>query len=101
MTVTDSSPTIAPIAGQENREGDTITLQVQSTDPQGVPLTYMLFSAPAGLSIDQNGRISGTIQPGAATGGKPGRESSRQLTTPGPTLSPFPLRPFPLRYVPG
>ncbi len=53
-------PTIDPIANQTSQIGDTISLQVQATSPDGT-LTYSEVGLPAGLGINANGLISGTV----------------------------------------
>jgi len=64
----NGAPTIDPIADQTDTEGDVISLQVNASDPDvGDVLTYSATGLPSGLSIDQNGLISGTIAVGAAT----------------------------------
>ena len=69
-TVT-SAVSITGIGQQDNREGDTVSLQVSaSTSNSGTTLTYGLEGQPTGLSINSStGLISGTIAWGAANAG--------------------------------
>jgi hypothetical protein len=62
-----SSITMTPIGGQQNTEGDSVSLQVQATDlNSGATLNYSVSGLPTGLSINRTtGLISGTIAAGA------------------------------------
>jgi hypothetical protein len=62
------APVVQPPAWQSNAEGDQVSLQIGATDPTGQGLTYSADCLPGGLSIDQNGLISGTVAAGAADG---------------------------------
>jgi hypothetical protein len=53
------------VADQTNQEGDAVNLQLTATDARGDTLEYSASGLPSGLSIDQNGLISGTISAGA------------------------------------
>jgi cyanophycinase-like exopeptidase len=47
---------------QHNAEGDVVSLPIDASDPNGLPLTFDALGLPAGLSIDHTtGVISGTI----------------------------------------
>jgi len=48
----DDLPQIAPIPTQRISEGESWTLLVLATDPDGDPLEYSLENAPAGMTID-------------------------------------------------
>lgn len=69
-------PTIAVIDDQTSTEGESVSLQVDATDPDaGDVLSYSAASLPPGLSIDSGtGLISGTI----ATGGQGGSAFQEQ-----------------------
>ncbi len=61
---------ITPIPDQQNAEGDQVSLQVNATNANSLPLSYSADGLPDGLSIDsQSGLISGTIAAGAANDG--------------------------------
>ena len=53
-------------ADQTATEGGSFALQVGATDPDGDTLSYEASGPPAGLSIDVQGKISGTVESGAA-----------------------------------
>ncbi|PIE38478.1 MAG: hypothetical protein CSA53_04185 [Gammaproteobacteria bacterium] len=55
----DLPPLIQPIADQSISVGETLTVQVSASDPEGDALRYGLQSAPAGMVINA---LSGTIQ---------------------------------------
>ncbi len=58
----NDKPVITPLPDQTNDEGDTISLQVEASDPNSDPMTFTATGLPAGLSIDSStGLISGTI----------------------------------------
>lgn len=63
----NTAPTITPISNQTNDDEDPVSLQVNVTDAENDTLTYSAQGLPAGLSIDQNGLINGTIAAGANT----------------------------------
>ncbi|MFN2214256.1 MAG: putative Ig domain-containing protein, partial [Anaerolineales bacterium] len=63
-------PEIVQPANQENVEGDSISLQISATDPNGDDLTYSAPNLPGDLSINQSGLISGVIS-FDASGGSP------------------------------
>ena len=53
---------IIPPGGQFSSEGDTVSLQIQASDPSPGTLTYSATGLPNGLTIDPNsGLISGTV----------------------------------------
>jgi hypothetical protein len=47
-------------------EGDAVSFSAAATDPDGDPLTYGATGLPAGVSIDANGLVSGTLASGSA-----------------------------------
>lgn len=53
-------PSVVAPAGQSNRVGDTVSLQVAASDPDGDVPSFTATGLPTGLSIASNGRISGT-----------------------------------------
>jgi len=62
-----ANPTVTTPSAQTNTEGDTVSLQIQASDPNGYPLSYDAVDLPPGLSIDSStGLISGTVADGAA-----------------------------------
>jgi hypothetical protein len=63
-------PVVDPVADQTNEEGDPVDVQVTASDDDlGDELTYEATNLPAGLSIGaSDGRITGTIDTGAASG---------------------------------
>jgi hypothetical protein len=61
-------PTVEPLANRLDFEGDAVDLQVAASDPDGDPLTYEAEGLPPGLSIEGDGRITGSIGGSAASG---------------------------------
>ncbi|HEY7426509.1 MAG TPA: putative Ig domain-containing protein [Gemmataceae bacterium] len=62
-----ANPSVTTPAAQTNTEGDSVSLQVSASDPNGNPLSYDAVDLPPGLSINSTtGLISGTVQDGAA-----------------------------------
>jgi len=60
--IPNQPPVIEPIPNQTHEQGQTVSLQIQATDPEGDSLSYMAENLPGGLSIDSlNGLISGII----------------------------------------
>ena len=52
---------------QTNTQGAPVSLQIQATDADGLPLDYSADDLPAGLTLNtQTGAITGTISPNAA-----------------------------------
>ena len=70
VTVIDvpQPPTITSTPSAFCLIGTTYTYQVTATDPNGMPITYTLDAAPAGMTITSNGLISWTP---SATGSYP------------------------------
>jgi mono/diheme cytochrome c family protein/regulation of enolase protein 1 (concanavalin A-like superfamily) len=60
------APTITAIGNRSTVRGQSVSLQVQASDPDGQALTYTAAGLPAGLSINTSGLISGTVSAGAA-----------------------------------
>ncbi len=58
---TNRRPVLTNPGDQSNNENDTINLPVQATDPDGDGLSFSATGLPPGLSINNTGRISGTI----------------------------------------
>ena len=59
-------PTISNPGAQINDEGETLTLTISASDPEGDPLTYSATGLPPGLTISPTtGIISGTITVGS------------------------------------
>jgi hypothetical protein len=55
---------------QSNVEGQAVSLAIQASDPDGLPLSYLARGLPGGLSINPtSGVISGTVAPGDADHG--------------------------------
>ena len=66
--IPNEAPIITAIPNQSNVEGESVTLQVQATDPDGDNITYSSNGLPNGLSIHPTtGEISGTITASANT----------------------------------
>jgi hypothetical protein len=65
-TVTDEPPSVTNPGGQSNAEGDSVSLQAGASDPDGDALTFSASGLPAGLSNDDTGLISGSIDAGDA-----------------------------------
>ena len=58
---------------QNNIEGDAVSLQIVVPGTSNIPLTFSAANLPMGLAISSNtGLITGTVTPGAATGGDDG-----------------------------
>ncbi|HVS40443.1 MAG TPA: putative Ig domain-containing protein, partial [Gemmataceae bacterium] len=63
-------PTLTNPGAQTTAEGNSVSLQIQASSPDGANLTYYASGLPAGLGIDPDtGLISGTIAYGAAASG--------------------------------
>jgi uncharacterized protein YjiK len=71
VVVVNSDPSFSQNLGDRTgSEGEVVSLSAAATDPDGEGLTYGATGLPPGLSIDAgSGLISGTIAPGAASGG--------------------------------
>jgi Putative Ig domain len=61
-------PIISPIPDQFAIEGEVVDLSIVVTNGEGNPLTYGATGLPPGLTMGVDGRITGTIQAGAAAG---------------------------------
>jgi hypothetical protein len=60
---------LAVIPDQSNLEGDTVSVQVSATSPDGHSLTYSVANAPPGVTINSSsGLLQGTVNAGAAAG---------------------------------
>ncbi len=67
-TVVNQPPSLTNPANQTNTISDSVSLQIQATDPESDPLTYSASSLPTGLSINSStGLISGSVGGGAQT----------------------------------
>jgi uncharacterized repeat protein (TIGR01451 family) len=67
VTFTPQTPTLTNPGNQSNTEGDTVSLQVHASDPDGAAISYIDDGLPPGLTINSDtGLISGTISPTAA-----------------------------------
>ncbi|GAA0477594.1 hypothetical protein GCM10009096_19360 [Parasphingorhabdus litoris] len=64
----NDDPVASPIAPRDNVDGATVSVSVAAnfSDVDGDPLTFTASGLPAGLSIDANGLITGTIDSGAS-----------------------------------
>ena len=66
--VLNAAPEVTVPDDQTNDEGDTVSLPIAATDPDGDPLTYSATGLPDGLSINAStGLISGTLTFDSAT----------------------------------
>jgi hypothetical protein len=67
VTHTDQGPALTNPGNQTAAEGNTVSLQVQASDPDGYTLVYTAGGLPAGLTIDPlSGLISGEVDYSAA-----------------------------------
>ncbi len=65
----NGAPALSDPGTQTSAEGETVTLALRATDPDGDGLGYAASNLPVGLSVDPaTGEISGTIDYAAATG---------------------------------
>ena len=63
----NQSPTIIAPANQSNNEGDTVSLTVNASDPNGDNLTFSATNLPANMSINtSSGEISGVLSMASA-----------------------------------
>jgi hypothetical protein len=63
----NSPPEVTNPGDQSNTEGDTVSLQIVATDPDGDSLEFSAIGLPSGLSINTStGLISGVIDTGAS-----------------------------------
>lgn len=58
----NTAPVITPVGTQTNNVGDVINLTVIATDAENNSLTFNASELPAGLSINDNGEITGTTE---------------------------------------
>jgi Putative Ig domain len=65
-SVADSVVSMADPGSQTSAEGTTVSLSIGATDANNLPLDYSANGLPAGLSINNNGVITGTIAAGTA-----------------------------------
>jgi regulation of enolase protein 1 (concanavalin A-like superfamily) len=65
-TTAPGAPVIGAVPAQSTLTGQTASLQITASDPNGLPLTYSATGLPAGLTISPSGLISGTVSAGAA-----------------------------------
>ena len=63
----NQAPTLAAVAPITVNEGSTITVPLVSSDPEGDAITYVLDAAPAGATIDAQGRITWAAVDGPAS----------------------------------
>ena len=63
----NADPILDPIVDQASTERESVSLDIEATDPDGDDLAYQATGLPSGLSIDAvSGEISGTVASGAA-----------------------------------
>ncbi|GEM_PF-358006 len=66
----NQAPIITAIGDQNHYVGETVSVQILATDPEGDNITFSALGLPAGLSINfASGMISGTISAAADTYG--------------------------------
>ena len=63
----NTAPTITAVGTQTNNVGDVVNVDVTATDAENNSLTFSASGLPAGLSINDNGEITGTIATGSAS----------------------------------
>ncbi len=63
----NTAPTVTAVGTQTNNVGDVINVNVIATDAENNSLTYNASGLPVGLSINDNGEITGTIAAGGAS----------------------------------
>jgi hypothetical protein len=65
---TPRAPVLTGPGNQSDAAGQSVSLQLQATDPDGNPILYGATGLPEGLDVDPDtGLISGTIDPGAGS----------------------------------
>ncbi len=81
VTAVNDAPVTTPIAPQNDNDADVINVSVASnfTDVDGDTLIFTAMGLPLGLSIDDAGNITGTIDPDASQGG-PGSDGIYSVT---------------------
>src|SRR5690606_2280989 len=57
----NSPPSITNPGAQSGQTGDSVSLQIVASDPDGDALTYSATGLPDGLSIGAGGAITGTL----------------------------------------
>gem|GEM_PF-6871921 len=62
----NSAPTVSPISDRTDKEGTSVSFNVEASDADGDPLTYAATGLPSGVSINSAGKISGTLAAGSA-----------------------------------
>jgi regulation of enolase protein 1 (concanavalin A-like superfamily) len=65
-TAPNRAPTITAVAAQTSVRGQSASLQIAASDPDGQAITYAASGLPAGLSINATGLVSGTVSTTAA-----------------------------------
>jgi hypothetical protein len=67
VTVNDAAPVLTSPGDQTDAEGESVSVPVQASEPDGSTLVFGATGLPAGLTIDSaTGLISGVLSPGAA-----------------------------------
>lgn len=63
----NQSPTVSPLGNQSHQEGETLSLSISATDPEGNSLSFSATGLPDGIEVySSTGTISGTVKIGAA-----------------------------------
>src|SRR5207247_7246583 len=61
------APVLVNPGDQSSARGSDASLQMDASQPDGDPVWFDAVGLPSGLSIDQNGLISGNIDPSAGS----------------------------------
>jgi hypothetical protein len=56
-------PIVVPPANQMHTVGESVSMQLNYKDPQGLAVSFTANQLPAGLGINASGRVSGSIAP--------------------------------------
>jgi hypothetical protein len=64
----NQAPVLSPLPNRSGAEGDVVDVSIVASDGDGDPLSFTGTGLPPGLSVGEDGRITGTIASGAAAG---------------------------------
>lgn len=66
LCLPNTEPTISALNDRSDKEGTSVTFQVEANDPDGDELSYSATNLPAGINISDTGTVSGTLAANSA-----------------------------------